>query len=201
MPEATGTFKVYPRGFLGAQLKERVEQEQRLREDNHGFTAVKVSAFKKSNSVSDYNHEVEALYAAYIKSAPDVTSFEFRRRVLVAAMHAFGSSNFQFWYEAQMQSPVLGDLQARFLDDTLKFLRTGRREMSLETWAAILTIENNDGRLGMSEYACDFFGITSKGQHRYSQNTLLTEVIQLWCSKHNGLEDLLGSLHILFGNT
>lgn len=199
---AQGTFKVYPRGFLGAILKERVQQENRLQENNTGFTTVKFSTFKKSNGVNDFNHMVEAVYASYVKRAPETTGFDFRRKVLIAALGAFGTKAFDFWFTSQFQSPVLGDLQRRFLDDTLHFIREGRRDMSLETWNSIIAIENNDaGPQPLSEYANEFFGISSRGRIRYPQNGQLNEVIQQWVAQPNGLEDLIGTLHILFGNT
>jgi hypothetical protein len=202
MPELRGEFKIYPRGFLGAHLRERIEQQQRLMENNTGFVPVKVNAFKKPNGVDDYNHEVAALYASYIKRSADSTSFEFRDKVLHAALRAFGTPNFRFWFEAQFQSPVLSDLHYRFLDDTLKFIQGGRREMSLETWGAIVSIANNDEGSGkLSEFANEFFGISSGGVNRYARDASLIDTIQCWCSQPNGIEDLLGTLHLLFGTT
>ncbi len=200
MPEVLGQFKIYPRGFLGAQLRERVERSQRLQENNNGFMPVKFSSFKKPNGVDDINHEVESLYASYIKRSADSTSFEFRNKILHAALRAFGTPNFRFWFEAQFESPVLTDLHHRFLDDTLQFIRTGRRDQALETWAAIISISNNDDGAGkLSEEAMDFFGISGGGVTRYPRDARIIGIVQDWCSQPNGIEDLLGTLHILFG--
>ncbi|MNU19709.1 hypothetical protein D3C71_79420 [compost metagenome] len=200
MREVLGQFKIYPRGFLGTQLKERIERTQRLQENNNGFVPVKFSSFKKPNGVDDVNHEVEELYASYIKQSADCTSFEFRNRILHAALRAFGTPNFRFWFETQYQSPVLRDLHGAFLDDTLKFISTGRRDQPLETWAAIISITNNDDGSGkLSEYANEFFGISANGITRYARDSRVIDIVQDWCSKPNGIEDLLGTLHILFG--
>jgi len=202
MPEVRGQFKIYPRGFLGAHLRERIERQERLMENNTGFVPVKVNAFKKPNGVDDYNHEVEALYAAYIKRSADSTSFEFRNKILHAALRAFGTPNFRFWFEAQFESPVLSDLHYRFLDDTLGFIQSGRRELALETWAAIISISNKDDGDGkLSEKALDFLGISANGVTRYVRPAHMTDIVQSWCSQPNGIEDLLGTLHILFGTT
>ena len=200
MREVVGQFKIYPRGFLGAHLRERIERSQRLQENNNGFMPVKFSAFKKPNGVDDFNHEVDGLYASYIKRSADSCSFEFRNKILHAALRAFGTPNFQFWFQSQFASPVLTDLHHRFLDDCLQFITTGRRDQSLETWSAIVHIDNDDAGIGkLSECAQEFFGISANGLHRYPRNTQLIGVIQDWCSQPNGIEDLLGTLHILFG--
>lgn len=193
-------FKLYPRGFLGAMLESRVEHEARTQEGSHGFVNQTASVMRNQNDFQHTNPAVETLYGQQINRAPGVLSFEFKRSVLRTALNAFGTPMFDFWFTMQFRSPAAGEMHLRFLDDTLRFIQTGRREMALETWAALLQPDEpkvNGAQL--SEYAKEFFGIPSGGYNRHPRNRKITEVIQSWCSQPNGLEDLLCTMHVLFG--
>jgi hypothetical protein len=201
MPNNLGSFSLYPRGFVGATLGKPMETQPTAFQANLRTMQYSVDMFKPVPITLQANNAIEQLYAQYIRRSADSTSFEFRKKILIAALNAFGAPQFDFWYKLQFQSPVAGDLHARFLDDCLRFMTDGKREMPIETWQAILTVGDTGIRSNdISEYAKEFFGISSNGYNRYSQNTLLVEVIQKWCSQPNGIEDLLCSLHVLFGN-
>lgn len=192
-------FKVYPRGFLGAHLRDRVQTEQRLAENNNGFFAVKVSTLQSSKGPNNFNHTIESLYSAWIREEPDVQSFEFRERVLTAALQAFGTHDFKYWFLSQSNSPFVGPMQRDFLDDCLRFIDKGRRHLNLMNWGPLLVIDNADGVPRASKVAIEFFGLPgSPSPASYSSYSLL-DIVQMWCSKPGGLEDLLGTLHLLFG--
>lgn len=199
MTAAQPPFKVYPRGFLGAHLQERVQKEDKMQENNRGFVQVKVSAVRKTDGINGFSHAIQELYSAYIREAADAGSFDFRERVFRQAKQAFGTPWFDQWFQAQLTSPFVGALQRDFLDDTLDYLERGKRKMALENWAPLLEIANADeGLMQPSETAAKFFRL---GKYRNGLNRALSveDVIQSWCSIPNGFEDLLGTLHILFG--
>lgn len=190
-------FKVYPRGFLGAKLQDRVQQDTTLVQDNMGFVPVKAAAYKKSNGINDYNHAIQELFSAHVREEPGVLSFEFRERVLRAAVRAFGTPFFDTWFLAQLQSPFVGRNQRDFLDDCLRFLMGQRRHLTLPNWAALLTIENADeGTLQPSKVAREYFGLNGNNGVR---KLTVQDTIQSWCSQPGGHEDLLCALQILFG--
>lgn len=192
-------FSIYPRGFLGdfngerpEQLIERPDPLFRSIQNTHRWAdspAPKVTS----------NKAVEELYGTYMKNAGDTSSREFRKKILKAALHAFGTMQFDHWYAKQFVSPSVGDTHHRFLDDTLLYIKTGRREMCLENWAALLSYNENAETNGLSEAGADFFGISTMSTYRNRQNGNLIDIIAMWTSQSNGIEDLLGSLHILFG--
>lgn len=197
--QAQPVFKVYPRGFLGAHLQERVQKEDQTKENARGFVQIKVSAVRKTEGINGFNHAIQELYSAYVREAADVGSFEFRERVFRQAKDAFGTAWFDIWFQAQLTSPFVGALQRDFLDDCLGYLQTGKRKMALENWAPLLEISNADeGLMQPSETAAKFFRL---GQYRngLQRQLSLEDLIQSWCSIPNGFEDLLGTLHILFG--
>ena len=196
-----GAFKIYPRGFLGASLGERIERALKPFEDRLLTQQYRVDLFQMPTPTVEVNSNVEALYVEYVKNGGATAAFEFRERILHSALAAFGTSNFSYWFTEQHRSPATGDLHRRFLDDMLRFIRTGQREMSLENWHSILNLSDLDGNITpLSEYANEFFGISSHGYNRQPRNTDLIEVIQDWCAQPGGIEDMLGCLHVMFGN-
>lgn len=194
-------FKLYPRGFLGARLEGRIEKQSHVRDSVlAGLRLDRIAQFGNQNNIDHSNADVEALYAQYIKRTAATLAFEFREKLLIVALNAFGTSQFDFWFEMQLKSPVAGDYHRRFLDDTLRFINTGRRDMALETWQALVTSQDHgDHNSQMSDFAREFFGRPIGGWHS-PRNTNLIDVVQQWCSQPNGFEDLLGTLHLLFGN-
>ena len=133
------SFRLYPRGFLGNHLSPEIEK-----------TAKNDYVLNNHNSSTDAitaNNEIEKLYAQYIKNSVYTSTAEFRKQVLLAAINAFGTPNFLSWYVSQFSSPSLGDLHNRFLTDTMRFINSGRRDLSLESWDTIINI-STDGNSG-----------------------------------------------------
>lgn len=193
-------FTIYPRGFLGAILAPRIEKQPAPFESEYRKLQNNLNLFQTSPAAIAVNENVESLYTKYIRNTYKSSSFDFRKLVLITALNAFGTEAFDFWYLKQFESPSVGDLHRRFLEDCLRFITTGRREWTLETWDSLLDFsDSGELRPQVGEVAADFFGITTHGHVRVRRNTALVEVLQDWCAVPNGLEDLLCSLHVLFG--
>lgn len=192
-------WRLYPRGFVGgipATKMERMEpRETRIHHDQG-----RIVISQPGDNDLCVNDEVDELYASYVKNLPGVTTIDFRNQVLKAALHAFGSMSFYRWYCAQRASPGMGDLQYRFLADTLGYLQGQRRSMDMPMWEDLLTatqaVETSPAYVAASE---KFFGVHPT-MSKADRNDDLIDVIQMWCSRPNGIEDLLQSLHLLFGN-
>ena len=195
-------LKIYPRGFLGKPLEAQLKMKAKPFESRLNALAVRVNIFTPQVNSVDANPVVESLYGQWINRAPETTSFEFRKKVLIAALDAFGTDNFYEWFVAQHASPAFGDLHKRFLEDTLFFLQNGRRQMDLMTWTSLVTINDSGERsFETPELAREFFGIADADhQWRRPTNRKITEVIQTWLTHARGFDDLVGSLHLLFGN-
>jgi hypothetical protein len=200
MANAPRAMRMFPRGFIGAAPPPLVGRAARPFEnivDAHSFH---FSTFIAKGLKLPDNHEVEALYASYIKQAPSVTSVDFRLRIIRAALAAFGSDDFGNWIIQQYQCPAVGTMHRRFIDDTLRYIHTGRREMSPMTWAEIIEITNNDKASEYSKEVRAYFGDTSYAANPFNNSIKVVDLIQMWVSVPNGIEDLLLTLHVLFGN-
>lgn len=189
-------LRLYPRGFLGSP-----EEPQNLRSEKPFTSVLQLMQYKMADNsgAGSYLHpnpHVEALYSKAIKQTVDAGSFAFHRDVLHVGLAAFGINGyrdgFQVWFRAQYHNPKAGDLHGRFLDDTLKFISTGKRDMSLETWASLVRMADEGDSIGrISDSAEAFFK---------NRNSELPLIVQEWCSQPSGIYDFLGSLHVLYGN-
>lgn len=198
MPEVH--LKLYPRGFLGAVLQNKMQRQKALAESNQGFSLRNLLVMRDQNDFHVPNGTVEEIYQSYMHDCASTASFEFRHKVLLCAFNAFGTDDFRLWFEMQYQNPSAGDLHGRFLVDTLHFLSTGQREMCLENWSRLLTLTASPDDIGpVPEYARNYFGQTQSNLSGRKVST--TDAIESWCRKPTGFQDLVGTLHILFGST
>jgi hypothetical protein len=195
-------FRMFPRGFLGGGIKPQVVRTPKPYGEQQNQHQYMVNTHQDNGRSIDPNPIVESIYAAYIKNSEDTNSIQFRNSILEAAMNAFGTRSFPIWYSMQFKSLAAGDMHRRFLEDTLKFIRSGKREMSLENWASLVLITDEGNNIGsITEETKTFFMIQDfEPIVNAKYRTDLVDVIQEWCSNSGGIEDMLGTLHILFGN-
>jgi hypothetical protein len=201
MPEALGGFKIYPRGFAGSELPVRLAErpkpyELRIR------SAKQIGMVVSNTQILDTNQVVETLYSQYIKRSADTLSFEFREAVLIAALKAFGTTNFYSWYMTQLALPTISEEHVRFLGDICRFISTGTHEFRLETWSHLLRTSSTGVRpFEPCQTARDFFCMKQGTASPFDASMFsLTNIIQRWLGQPQGIEDLLGTLHLLFGN-
>lgn len=137
-----------------------------------------------------FDPEVEALYKLFINRTVSTTSWQFRARVVTCAARLFG--NFHQWLALQaVGNDFIYDLNFEFLKDTVQFIRTGHRDMSVFNWQELL-MEHPDARPGAaSPRRLDEFRLTDSAEFE--------NVIGMWCSKEGGFEDMICTVHVLYG--
>ncbi|MCO6704706.1 hypothetical protein [Streptomyces sp. CHB9.2] len=136
--------------------------------------------------------DVNTLYTALIEGTVDRNGWTFQKRALRVAMGCF--SNFALFLNTQKNNPFLYGYNYEFLLDTLKYIQTGRRRVSVQNWLALLT-ENpkpsNDYReRNASKEIREFY---------QKVGTAPSKVVSEWISHPEGLNDLVISLYIMFG--
>lgn len=204
MPELAQSagFILYPRGFFGAELKPSIKKHLNPFSSEVKRLQPSISLFhnQRSGDQIKVNEDVEALYAQMITRVVTFDDFEFREAVLVTALNAFGTQQFDFWYSQQQYIPSAGNLHREFLEDTLQFIETGTRSQHMQTWNDLINSNDTGHRQTvMSQKAIEFFGISSNGIRREPRNSNLVDVLCNWTSQPGGFSDLLFTLHILFG--
>lgn len=198
MPNVVEGFRLYPRGFLGAIPAPRIEPIPDPDPDairkllSHQFH---VNKFRSNDEVTQANADVETLYADYIRQTPGGSRFNFRTKVNQVALRAFGTSDFLFWMREQKRSLAYSDLHRRFLHDILRHLEGQPGELQMHTWDSLLRI---DSSAVLSDSYPDRFIDEWAKRNRHIQT--VTDAVQAWCSHQGGHENMLVTLHLLFGD-
>ena len=142
------------------------------------------------------NAEVVAFVSDYVAMANSPKSFAMDEKAIIVALHAFGASKFDHWYFQQFKSPAFGNTHQDFIDDTIRFIETGHRDMQLEVWAGIIGYNDRVARPKKASDICQSFIDSKTG----TDGLNMTEIVRAWLSQPNGMKDLVMSLNILFGN-
>jgi hypothetical protein len=194
-----GQFKIYPRGFLGAKLEPVLINNGSA--TNRGRLQYDVSVFDANEpELITANMAIEEAYIALVRNDIKSGDFQFREDTLRAIFKAFGTQDFEGWYMAQYQSPSFGEMQRDFIEDCLRFLLVGKRQMALNNWDDLLKASDKKVTdIELPEMAKRVFNKKFVRELTPLGRTKLPGIVQDWVSKPNGFVDLVTSCHILFG--
>lgn len=195
-------LQIYPRGFLGVEQSQVIAKRETPFSQNYKQRQFSLSLIDTIDKKRLGDSAIDALFTKYIHAEGNINSHAFRERVFKNTFRLMNGKSFYFWYTSQRASPLLGDYQQRFLEDTLSYLITGKRSVSIQTWDSLLTFTTQtDEPTPDSSIMRDFFGERSDGTgEKIPKNRNIVDVLQLWWEKPAGVGDLLHTLHILFGN-
>lgn len=141
--------------------------------------------------VSEGDQSVELLYKQFIDQSTNTNTWAFARTALINALRVFG--DFRDWLSDQQSNPNIVGYNRQFLVDTLNFIETGKRELSVHSWIDLVS----EGGASHHAHAVPQRLLDSKQLLASSEASL--ELLQKWISQPNGLEDLLNTMHLLFG--
>ena len=141
--------------------------------------------------VSQGDESIELLYKQMVDASTNTRSWPFYRNVLTNALRLFG--DFRSWVDDQRGNPNIVGYNRNFLADTLAFIDTGKRELPVPTWIDLVS----EGGASHHAHAVPP-RLLENGQLLASSESSL-QLLQKWISQPNGLEDLLNTLHLLFG--
>lgn len=190
---------LYPRGFLGFDIG--LESRSKGSDATTILNNIKLNkqSFVKPRSFVSNAH-VEDLWKQFKNGDKFLSSFAFRKKILVVALKAFGTRSFYEWCLLQDSNPHITDMQKRFINDTLNYINTGKRTVIIQSWLRLVSspdtaINGSDSvELKLGEYF----------QHNeplhYRQCDSVATILKKWLSNKNGFEDLIGTLHVLFGD-
>jgi hypothetical protein len=142
--------------------------------------------------ISEGDSTVVTLYELYVNRLTNTTSWMYRKRVLQAALRLFGRMD--EWLYTQSGNAHARGYNLEYIQDTLDFIRTGKRELSNETWIELLH-EQDDVQQG----ALDARGPKSFFALKAGEDT--PQLLQRWCAQPGGFQDLICTLHVLFGKS
>ncbi len=167
-------FCMYPRGYVSFAKDQSIDEN--IIEDN--ITLLEGDA------------TFMVLYKQFLSHQVNTDGWEYQSSVIKSAMRLFG--NYAIWagFQASSNDRVNG-LALAFIKDTVDFLRTGYRHMSVITWRDLVednpeAILNSASRKRMVDVLGDI-------------SDIIHNPLGLWLSKPDGFGDLIISLYICFG--
>lgn len=135
---------------------------------------------------------VHNLYLIFTNEPKRAIYWEFRKQVIDLAQTVFAG---QFnWFIRQDTNAAVVDQNYLFLLDTVRFIATGRRRLSIYTWPALLSYNVPVG------LAVDSRAEISKLFIELALESDINVVIQRWLSHKGGFDDMMYTLNMLFGN-
>ena len=169
MPNAV---KQFPRGYGGGQVQ-----------------AV------ETHEIRPGDPEVKALWIEFTKPTPEnkFSTWKNTQRVLKTAMRLFNYNGANYLTKIDSES-LDYDYKKEFILDTIRYIGTGKRKMSMSTWSTLIT-DHPEGSASEEDEA-DFF---TKAFSENNVPTRIDNMIQKWCSYPGGLNDLMYTLNLLFG--
>lgn len=139
--------------------------------------------------------DVDQLVDLLFTGRVNTQGFSYYREAFPIAMKLFG--DFNGFLAAQKNNPFLYGYNYEFLLDTLKFILTGCRKVSIHNWKPLLAEwaephseykqRASSGQLG------DVFKAL-RGRHG-------AEIVAYWCSHPNGFEDMVMTMWLMFGSS
>ena len=129
--------------------------------------------------------QLNTLYQMFLTNSVDTDSWAYRKSVLDTAIRFFG--DIQQWLTLQAQNPCLYGNNYDFLCETLSFVKTGRRRLSVLNWIELMYPLPGPIPQGVGTRTLTYEGSTE-------------DFIAQWCSQPAGFEDMLCTLRVLFGD-
>lgn len=206
-------LKIYPSGFIGSN---RVQTTKNLDLLSIETQMLNLSSIANPDSYTG-NLEVTDLWENVISGTPEHSTFDFKERILRCASEAFGEESVYRWITAQKKSPYFGEYHAMWLDETLHFVMSGiPRSYSIHNWSVLLRLKDNELLAPETPATAYYFkGIGPRPQKanvlqfntadtppdvlKLTNATPFDVFIKTWCSRKGGIDDLMGSLFLLFG--
>lgn len=165
-----------------------------------GTTAVKMNSeytggqaqAQRRYITSVRDERVRDLYLEFTTFPTRTVYWDFQKRVIAEALRLF-SGNYN-WFILQDNNAQRVDWNYKFLLDTIRFIATGRRELSIHSWPMLVTDEPPAGLqlIGGREDVAKLFKTLALA-------TSTEAMLQRWVSQPRGFEDLMYTLNLLFG--
>lgn len=187
---------VYPRGFFSYDIGLPVQRETTDIKKLMASVRFNRAQVSRDRTVIS-NEEIETLFTKSYKGEAGVRTMEFRKRILKAALGAFGTKSFYEWCELQMDNPYFSNMHKRFLNDTFRFIQTGEREINIMNWDRLVTAKKADAMDQKTPFEFkEYFKMDQVALFR--RPFTVSGTIQSWVSQPGGFEDMVRSLRIIF---
>lgn len=164
-------------------------------------TAVKLTSSKLPAEWSEfyYSPVIDKLFKRYLERPGIVKTFMFKDEVITLALGMFLKDGLLTFITNQSRSELVSDRHFSFLEDILNFVLYSKQSVSMINWVNLIEPEAAplvNRNIDYSKVVCE--GDT-KNLIKALDSTI--DVMKLWLEKDGGLEHLLITMKIIFGNT
>lgn len=137
-----------------------------------------------------FHPEVKTLIDLWRSPGISPNAWHFRSVAIATAARVFG--DFEKWLNLQLAvNDRVYDMNLRFLEDTVQYIRTGHRTTSVENWL-MLVLDNQPPQDGVASAARSRASLTiTPGEFK--------DFIADWCQWSDGFDDMVCTMHVLFG--
>ncbi len=195
---------VYPRGFIGVSTS-GLNKETNNASLSSQFNNIRYNRQVEEESTEVYNLNITKIYHSLIDGIATNDKMRLAKAIIAEAYRNFGSKDFDYWVGLQRNSRYFTLNQQNFIVDTLRFISTGKRDISLTTWDIALKRELIDDRQSVSlnrdfdKLVNGFYNSPGMDDKPITNN--LDRIIPEWLSHRGGLDDLLITLNMIFGKS
>lgn len=188
-------YKLLHSGFVGKDSSSLVKIPQ---EQNSVLSALISQSIFRADTSNYYDSEVSELYNQMAVSPKVFSDFNFRETLIRKTFEVFGKVSFVEWFKVQQQSPSYTYLHERFLKETLLFIYEGKsRTMAPGTYYRLLHVGKNEKIFSVEDRLKEFKELNDIIEYLYDNSTLT--MINRWTDTTEGLQDLLMTLNVIFG--
>ena len=185
------TLRIYPSGYLGSSLVAAFVPDTETITKQFMMIST-TETFDKKDIVG--SAEVIALINE--SQADRKNDFEFNQRVIECAIEAFGIIDLKEWIIKNYDSGLTYNHKL-WIEETLAYIFEGKkRSCSNDSWGMLLTYKSNE--TGQDKKILPYTNqCLNQSNH---QMLFIKNVIWEWCKQSGGIDDMLSSLFLLFGN-
>jgi len=164
------SVKMFPRGYSGGQ-----------------------SQSTNQHSTRSGDRETNDLWNEYTAPENHSQTWAYRKRVIQCAKRLFGGR--PSWFLSQDVNPMVVEYNYHFVLDTIRYIATGYRRISIHAWPDLLA---NHPKAAVDEVRerhdiADAF-------EQLALTTSADALIQAWCKHPHGFDDMICTLNLLFGD-
>ena len=145
-----------------------------------------------------YNRDVQVVFEKLMADHRLMKSFEFREELLKTGIRAFNTLNAYQWFKLQNSSPYLTSIHRKFLNDTLTFIHTGERNISVESWLGLLSPKQATAKDSETPLLIEEMFVPRGTGVSNCLPQKLTRLIAQWTGQDNGFTDFTYFLGIVF---
>lgn len=147
-----------------------------------------------------FSPEVTELFVAWSSNPNSLKDFDFRERIIKAALASFGNPSIYRWITMQDEKPTVSDLHKAYILETMEYLFADKpRSIQNVQWIRLLEASEKSHRVHVDVEK--YFSRSALGPAtEFRLPSALRDIIRAWVTKEQGFEDLLITLFVIFGD-